>query len=108
MNESQIVNSREFQLINYMIDQKVQNLKFEIENIQYRTNFKSSLARKISTRIYEEGSKDVEVDLDRVSFEQIAQIAENAIFLFKEINELQTLKCQLLGDVDFVTSDLKN
>ncbi|HEY9656878.1 MAG TPA: hypothetical protein V6C65_00335 [Allocoleopsis sp.] len=112
MTENDVINSQAFKVINYLIDQKADELKGYMIGFQDRVKIMfrdHEYAPMVRTRIYEEdpknGGRNFQLPAPCLEFKDLQHYLDTIQRLESEINGLQTFKCRLTGDWDFTKGD---
>lgn len=112
MEMNDIINSREFRLLNFLIDQKVDNLRQTLKVIQSEIEyaFREGAEYPISTRTYEESGHSYEakyevLDVDIRRLKGIKSYFDDLETIEAQISELVRFKLKLQNDYDFTHGD---
>ncbi len=112
MEMNDIINSREFRLLNFLIDQKVDNLRQTLKVIQSEIEyaFREGAEYPISTRTYEESGHSYEakyevLDVDIRRLKGIKSYFDDLEAIEAQISELVRFKLKLQNDYDFTHGD---
>lgn len=112
MEMNDVINSREFRLLNFLIDQKVDNLRQTLKVIQSEIEyaFREGAEYPISTRTYEESGHSYEakyevLDVDIRRLKGIKSYFDDLEAIEAQISELVRFKLKLQNDYDFTHGD---
>lgn len=112
MEMKDIINSREFRLLNFLIDQKIDEFKQTVRIIQSEVefSFRESAQHPISTKTYEESGNSYEakyevIEADVRRLKGVRSYIDDLENLEKSINELVRFKLKLQNDYDFTHGD---
>jgi hypothetical protein len=109
MTEQEIINSQAFKLLNHMIDQKTDYVTKMLPWIKDEANRlyepDSGYKSYVTTRTHQEGATQVDLPVNLLYLDQLADQIKEMSKVAQEINELQRQKLRLLNDYDFTHGD---